>query len=136
MLLRSAAVIRRSSTQYRPTSFLRRQVVLPTLRPTTTAYPNIVFESQQPKQHQQQQQRRHAHANAHAISNPRLANIEKRWEQMAPQEQAELWMDLRDRMKSDWHDLTWMEKKAGMLDESFWRTVEAFTNVYLRFQWQ
>lgn len=32
---------------------------------------------------------------------------------MAPQDQAELWMALRDRMKADWHDLTWQEKKIG-----------------------
>jgi cytochrome c oxidase subunit 4 len=37
---------------------------------------------------------------------------------MPPQEQAELWMQLRDRMKVDWHELTLQEKKAGMsLDE-------------------
>jgi hypothetical protein len=33
---------------------------------------------------------------------------------MPPQEQAELWMQLRDRMKVDWHELTLQEKKAGM----------------------
>lgn len=33
---------------------------------------------------------------------------------MPPQEQAELWMALRDRMKADWHELTLQEKKAGM----------------------
>ncbi|ROW04370.1 hypothetical protein VSDG_00718 [Cytospora chrysosperma] len=49
----------------------------------------------------------------HAISNPTLANIEKRWESMPLQEQAELWMALRDRMKEDWHDLTLKEKKAA-----------------------
>lgn len=48
----------------------------------------------------------------HAVSNPTLANIEKRWEQMPPQEQAELWMALRDRMTVDWHELTMQEKKA------------------------
>lgn len=32
---------------------------------------------------------------------------------MPPQEQAELWMALRDRMKTDWHELTLQEKKAG-----------------------
>lgn len=52
---------------------------------------------------------------AHAISNPTLAGIEKRWEAMPPQEQAELWMALRDRMKADWNELTMQEKKAGML---------------------
>ena len=53
---------------------------------------------------------------AHAISNPTLANIEKRWEEMPPQEQADLWMALRDRMKASWHELTLAEKKAGMLN--------------------
>ena len=33
---------------------------------------------------------------------------------MPPQEQAELWMKLRDRMKVDWHEMTLQEKKAGM----------------------
>ena len=56
------------------------------------------------------QQRREAHA----ISNPTLASIEKRWEAMPPQEQADLWMALRDRMKVDWNELTLQEKKAGM----------------------
>lgn len=32
---------------------------------------------------------------------------------MNPQEQADLWMALRDRMKIDWHELTLQEKKAG-----------------------
>lgn len=32
---------------------------------------------------------------------------------MPPQEQAELWMQLRDRMKVDWHEMTFQEKKAG-----------------------
>jgi cytochrome c oxidase subunit 4 len=49
-----------------------------------------------------------------AISNPTLANIEKRWEVMPPQEQADLWMALRDRMKVDWTQMTLQEKKAGM----------------------
>ena len=48
----------------------------------------------------------------HAVSNPTLSNIEKRWEQMPPQEQAELWMALRDRMTVDWKELTTQEKKA------------------------
>ena len=34
---------------------------------------------------------------------------------MPPQEQADLWMALRDRMKTDWHELTLQERKAGML---------------------
>lgn len=53
------------------------------------------------------------HAGIHAISNPTLAGIEKRWEEMPPQEQADLWMALRDRMKTDWHEMTLQEKKAG-----------------------
>ncbi len=32
---------------------------------------------------------------------------------MPPQEQADLWMSLRDRMKTDWKELTMQEKKAG-----------------------
>ncbi|CAG8094115.1 unnamed protein product [Penicillium salamii] len=52
-------------------------------------------------------------ASDHAISNPTLASIEKRWEGMPPQEQAELWMQLRDRMKVDWHQMTLQEKKAA-----------------------
>lgn len=58
-------------------------------------------------QHEQKRQ-------AHAISNPTLANIESRWDTMPPQEQADLWMALRDRMKNDWHELTLQEKKACM----------------------
>ena len=51
-------------------------------------------------------------ASAQAISNPTLANIEKRWEGMPPSEQAELWMALRDRQKDNWNELTLAEKKA------------------------
>lgn len=49
----------------------------------------------------------------HAIANPTLAGIEKRWEGMPPQEQADLFMQLRDRMKVDWHEMTLQEKKAA-----------------------
>lgn len=52
-------------------------------------------------------------ASTHAISNPMLVDVEKRWEGMPPQEQAELWMALRDRMKGSWQELTPMEKKAS-----------------------
>jgi cytochrome c oxidase subunit 4 len=41
-----------------------------------------------------------------------LADIEKRWPIMPPQEQAELWMALRDRMKGSWSELTLQERKA------------------------
>lgn len=34
---------------------------------------------------------------------------------MPLQEQAELWMALRDRMKENWQELTIQEKKAGEL---------------------
>ncbi|EFE39324.1 hypothetical protein TRV_05994 [Trichophyton verrucosum HKI 0517] len=51
----------------------------------------------------------------HAIANPHLAGIEKRWEAMPPQEQAELWMKLRDRMKVDWKEMTLQEKRADGL---------------------
>lgn len=37
---------------------------------------------------------------------------------MPPQEQADLWMSLRDRMKVDWKDLTMQEKKAGVYTSS------------------
>jgi cytochrome c oxidase subunit 4 len=33
---------------------------------------------------------------------------------MPPQEQADLWMSLRDRMKVDWKEMTMQEKKAGV----------------------
>lgn len=55
-------------------------------------------------------------ASTQALSNPSLANIEKRWESMPMQEQAELWMALRDRMKGSWTELTLAEKKAGKLE--------------------
>ena len=64
---------------------------------------------------QQTQKQQSRPASAHAISNPTLAGIEKRWEAMPPQEQADLWMALRDRMKVDWHEMTLQEKKAGTL---------------------
>lgn len=67
---------------------------------------------------------------AHAISNPTLAGIEKRWEAMPPQEQAELWMQLRDRMKVDWHEMTLQEKKAGMITAIVgWRVICLFMSL-------
>jgi len=74
-------------------------------RPSSAAFQA----SQQSTQAPSTQQSR----SAHAIANPTLAGIEKRWEGMPPQEQAELWMQLRDRMKVDWHELTLQEKKAA-----------------------
>ena len=35
---------------------------------------------------------------------------------MPPQEQADLWMALRDRMKVDWNEMTMNEKKAGRFE--------------------
>ncbi len=67
-------------------------------------------------------QSRQSTRSAHAISNPTLAGIEKRWETMPPQDQAELWMQLRDRMKVDWNEMTLQEKKAGMLNPASQRT--------------
>ncbi|KAF2671618.1 mitochondrial cytochrome c oxidase-like protein subunit V [Microthyrium microscopicum] len=55
----------------------------------------------------------HARLASTAISNPTLSNIEARWEDMPPQEQADMWMALRDRMKTNWHELTPQEKKAA-----------------------
>ncbi len=40
---------------------------------------------------------------------------------MPPQEQADLWMALRDRMKSNWSELTLQEKKAGLSTLPFCR---------------
>ena len=111
------------------------------LRPIQSRVPVCSFEAQNQQQQQQKrhattveafanpslarisglaalkQQKRHSTAPAHAVSNPTLAGIEKRWEVMPPQEQAELWMALRDRMKNDWHELTLQERKAC---ESTW----------------
>ncbi|KAK3315200.1 cytochrome c oxidase polypeptide V mitochondrial precursor [Apodospora peruviana] len=49
----------------------------------------------------------------HAISNPTLANIEKRWEGLPMQEQGDLYMALRDRAKENWSELTLAEKRAA-----------------------
>jgi len=78
----------------------RSASVLKLAQRTPTAYAPLVCQQQQSRA-------------AHAISNPELANIEKRWEEMPPQDQADLWMALRDRMKVDWHELTMQEKKAA-----------------------
>jgi cytochrome c oxidase subunit 4 len=93
-ILRASASASTSSSSVLPAS--TRQLA----RRTPLAYNGVC--------HQQQSRQ------AHAISNPTLANIEQRWESMPPQEQADLWMALRDRMKVDWHELTIQEKKAGM----------------------
>ncbi|MCJ1462320.1 Cytochrome c oxidase subunit 5A [Pseudocyphellaria aurata] len=86
-------------------TYVRGPSIRSSFRLSKSSTPVCVFDVQQ------QQQRRHAIS--HAVSNPTLAGIEKRWEVMPPQEQAELWMALRDRMKNDWNELTLQEKKAS-----------------------
>lgn len=95
MLRTSIVRAARSSASVLPSTATRQAIYAPRIAPAACI--------------QQQQQIR----KAHAISNPTLANIEKRWEDMPPQEQADLWMSLRDRMKVDWKELTMQEKKAG-----------------------
>ena len=65
-----------------------------------------------------------AASTVHAISKPTLANIEKRWEGMPLQEQADLWMALRDRMKGSWKELTVQEQKAGACFYNFFFFVQ------------
>ncbi|KAK5172774.1 Cytochrome c oxidase subunit 5B, mitochondrial [Saxophila tyrrhenica] len=90
------------------TSPLLRQVGSASTRKTYAAALTPLSQRCQSVQQSGQQTRQ-----AHAISNPTLANIEKRWEAMPPQEQADLWMALRDRMKVDWNELTLQEKRAA-----------------------
>merc|ERR1712230_267030 len=91
----------KTSTRMASASLRNFQSSARTMAPTFSA-------TQQPPMTSQSQIR-----SAHAISNPTLAGIEKRWEAMPPQEQAELWMQLRDRMKVDWNEMTLQEKKAA-----------------------
>lgn len=91
-----------------------RSSVMPTRSYRTVPSPIACLNARpQPQQKSIASQQTRA-SSEHAISNPTLAGIEKRWEAMPPQEQAELWMQLRDRMKVDWHQMTLQEKKAGM----------------------
>ncbi|KAF7118037.1 hypothetical protein CNMCM5793_007413 [Aspergillus hiratsukae] len=104
MFLRSVSrAAARSSAM--PTTAIRSYRTVPTPIACLNARP-------QPQQKSIASQQTRA-ASEHAISNPTLAGIEKRWEAMPPQEQAELWMQLRDRMKVDWHQMTLQEKKAA-----------------------
>ncbi|KAL1983357.1 hypothetical protein VTN96DRAFT_10416 [Rasamsonia emersonii] len=84
----------------------------PAVRSSTTPMACVNARSQIQSKLLASQQTRFA-SSEHAIANPVLSGIEQRWESMPPQEQAELWMQLRDRMKADWHDLTLQEKKAA-----------------------
>ncbi|KAK1047848.1 Cytochrome c oxidase subunit 5B, mitochondrial [Friedmanniomyces endolithicus] len=90
-------------------ALLRSQLLTPSTTASALRLSPRAFRSAVVPFSRQQPSRRHAHA----ISNPTLANIEKRWEAMPPQEQADLWMALRDRMKEDWTALTMQEKKAA-----------------------
>ena len=81
----------------------RLQLVAPTT-PTTVPRPSAVVAVAAAV--------RARHNSSYAVSNVTLADIEKRWELMPPNEQAELWMQLRDRMKGSWSELTAQEKKA------------------------
>jgi len=90
-------------------ALLRSQLLTPSTSASPLRLSQRAFRSAIVPVSRQPSSRRHAHA----ISNPTLANIEKRWEAMPPQEQADLWMALRDRMKEDWTALTVQEKKAG-----------------------
>ncbi|KAI9671207.1 MAG: Cytochrome c oxidase subunit 5A [Caeruleum heppii] len=106
-MLRSSLL--RPSSGSNPASLLTRHVVRTTSQPSRASCLHPDRGLQHP-QHQRKQQRC---AHTHAVSNPTLANIEKRWEAMPPQEQADLWMQLRDRMKNPWSELTLQEKKAA-----------------------
>ena len=97
-----------AATMLRSSPLLRQLGARSTPRCHAAALTPLTSRCQSMQQARQQQTRK-----AHAISNPTLANIEKRWEGMPPQEQADLWMALRDRMKVDWNEMTLQEKKAG-----------------------
>ncbi|MCJ1442164.1 MAG: Cytochrome c oxidase subunit 5A [Stictis urceolatum] len=95
----SSAMLRCTANTSRPLSLISRSTLRSSSRATPAAPCATV--------------RQQCAASSHAISNPTLANIEKRWESMPPQEQANLWMALRDRMKSNWNELTLQERKAA-----------------------
>lgn len=108
MLLRSLPRAARASTNSSKACTRITSPSIRTFQSSTRSMASIFSATQQPPMTSQSQSR-----SAHAISNPTLAGIEKRWEAMPPQEQAELWMQLRDRMKVDWNEMTLHEKKAG-----------------------
>ncbi|KAK5211655.1 Cytochrome c oxidase subunit 5B, mitochondrial [Exophiala xenobiotica] len=109
MFLHSLPRAARSSTSSLKTSTRMASASLRNFQSSARSMAPTFSATQQPPMTSQSHIR-----SAHAISNPTLAGIEKRWEAMPPQEQAELWMQLRDRMKVDWHEMTLQEKKAGM----------------------
>lgn len=50
---------------------------------------------------------------AHTISTPTLINLDRRWEGMSPDEQADLQSKLAKRQEGPWSELTPEEKKAA-----------------------
>lgn len=50
---------------------------------------------------------------AHTISTPTLVNLDRRWETMSPDEQADLQSQLAKRQEGPWSELTPEEKKAA-----------------------
>ena len=105
-MIRLPTTSRLLTTSLRPSLTSRAQALRPTCRALSTTFNG---NAAQPESDVGAGQKRHQ---THAVSNPTLANIEKRWENMPPQEQAELWMALRDRMTVNWHDMTMQEKRA------------------------
>ncbi|OLL26061.1 Cytochrome c oxidase polypeptide 5, mitochondrial [Neolecta irregularis DAH-3] len=53
-------------------------------------------------------------ASSAVISSPELVDLETRWEQMPVEAQEKLFNKMEDRQKSDWHELTLQEKRAGL----------------------
>ncbi|KAI9042771.1 cytochrome c oxidase subunit IV family protein [Aspergillus affinis] len=91
----------------------RSSVVPTTATRSFRAVPSCLNARSQAEKKAVAPQQTRAASTEHAIANPTLAGIEKRWEALPPQEQADLWMQLRDRMKVDWHQMTLQEKKAA-----------------------
>lgn len=50
---------------------------------------------------------------AHTISTPTLINLDKRWESMSPDEQADIQSQLAKRQEGPWSELTPVEKQAA-----------------------
>ena len=50
---------------------------------------------------------------AHTISTPTLIHLEKRWDTLSPQEQADLQSQLAKRQEGPWTELTPEEKRAA-----------------------
>lgn len=50
---------------------------------------------------------------AHTISTPTLINLDKRWDAMSPEEQADIQSKLAKRQEGPWGELTPVEKQAA-----------------------